>query len=528
MFRLSFFIFTIALGITFHSVAAAAAEPGKIAVKSSKNKKKAASISPAAAAKQLKAMGISKSGYDAALQNAITSHDDFKKLRLLVAAGADITTPRTWKQLEEATPDTILQQKWTPLDAALLVSNERAVRLLLKSPGISIKEWTPLEQAVCQGNAESVTKLLDEGADAFARGNSSTLPICLAAILGKKSCTEAILYHKDSKRKAEKAKQKSQDLRSRLEKQAVALLTKGAKDLEHELMYGQFLADAFHKGSIAEVTLALLYPKRQWDAPATTNNALSTWRYLFNEASSSDFSTNRGLHKMQMLLKISKPDIPEAYVAVLKNDMKTLQKCVSGTSHEQLNGEPFCLEPILFYAIKSGNKKAVDILLAAGISPNQETHRVTNGIIENMLMIAAKNKQLPIFKKLVQAGADIYHNADHDSTFLDEAMRKGWVECIEYVLSLPHLSQDIARPLTTAVLRKDYASLQSIVDKEDARNNIYAFRDAMSYCILTNDAKGLKIMAPVLHGQTQQQQYLFDQARELKREHLIKVMQGES
>ena len=74
---------------------AAEAAPAEMSAKSAKSKKKSnATTSPAAAEKQLKAMGISKAQYDKELTNAIQTYDDFKKLRLLVAAGADITTPR--------------------------------------------------------------------------------------------------------------------------------------------------------------------------------------------------------------------------------------------------------------------------------------------------------------------------------------------------------------------------------------------------------------------------------------------------
>ncbi len=509
---------------------AAEAAPAKMSAKSAKSKKKSnATTSPAAAEKQLKAMGISKAQYDKELTNAIQTYDDFKKLRLLVAAGADITTPRTWDKLAElAQPGDspqaaeALRQEMPPLTAALLISNERAARLLLKSPGISIKNWSPLEQAICNGKAEQVTELLNEGANPFVRGDSGTLPICLAAILGKKACIEAILSHKDCKDLAAQANKNAKELRSRLEIRTAYNLEKGAEDHQHK--YGHFITDAFFNGSVAEFTLSLLYPQRDWQAPSVSNETISTWRDLFNEVSQADFVTYQERIKCKMMLKISKPDLPEAYIAVLNNDLKALQDSLANTPLQTLNGEPFNLEPILFYVIKTGNIKALKILLKAGVSPNQHTQRVTNGVIENMLMIAG-GYNLGMFKELVDAGADINDAADHGRTFLDCAICSDDLqEYVNYIIKHPDFSDKSAKPLTIAILRKNYAKIQQLVDKGDITP--YDILPFIPYCIRANEIKAIKIMAPVLYG-TELQKRAINDAREQKRDDIVKILQGD-
>lgn len=515
------------------------AAPTKTSAKTTKSTKKStATISPAAAEKQLKAMGINKAQYDEELATALLAYDDFKKLRLLVAAGADITTPRTWDKLAElAQPgdspkaSEALRQEMPPLTAALLISNERAARLLLKRPGISIKNWSPLEQAICKGKAEQITELLNEGADPFARGDSGTLPICLAAILGKKACIEAILSHPKSKEQAAKAREKREELLSRLEIKAAYIVSTAPGSNDH--IYGSYIRDAFYEGSIAQLTLSLMYPKQEWEAPARGNEQITTWRYIFNEISACDFNSFQGRTKLNILMKIAKPDLPEAYIAVLKNDLKALQECLASTSVQTLDGEPFALEPILFYVIKTGNIKALQILLKAGVSPDQHTQRVTNGVFENMLMIAASCNQFEIFKAIIDAGADINNTADHGSTFLSDAIRwKRVPKFIEYIINHPHFSDQSVHPFTLAVLRKDYTKIKQFVDEVSKKGDMHAYNDRCSiadyiaYCINTNEIKAIKIMAPALYG-TEQQKRVIDEAREQKREDIVKILQGD-
>lgn len=524
----------------------AEAAPAKMSAKSTKAKKKSnAGISPDEAKKQLQAMGIQQTKYGKMLQSTITTDEDFKTFRLLVAAGADITTPRIWVKLEELTKPgnspqakAALQKELTPLQVALLLSNERAARLLLKTPNISTKNWSPLEQAICAGKAKEVTALLDEGANPFARGNSGTLPICLAAILGKKACIEAILKHPKSKEQAEKARDQRNELLSRLEIQAAYIASTPHGSNDHNA--GSYIRESFYDGSISEFTLSLMYPEHVWVAPSPANEQITTWRRAFNQISGGRFHDFQGRTKLKILMKIAKPDLPEAYIAVLNQDMKALSKSLAKVDKKTLDGERYCLEPILFYAIKVGNIDILKALLKAGISPNQETQIVTNGVEENMLMIAISNNQPEMFLELIRAGADINAAHNHGSTFLDEAVSHisyysdadAWYNCVNYILPFHEITDESASPLNMAVLRKNHAKIQEIVDAQTKKEGMHAyngrcnFAEAIGYCIFSNDIKAIQIMAPVLFGSDQQKRVI-KRAKELNRDDIVKILQGD-
>ncbi len=525
----------------------AEAAPAKMSAKSTKGKKKSsAGISPDEAKKQLKAMGIQQAKYDKVLQSAITTDADFKTFRLVVAAGADITTPRIWDKLEELTKPgnspqakAALQKELTPLQVALLLSNERAARLLLKNPNISTADWSPLEQAICAGKAKEVTALLDEGANPFARGNSGTLPLCLAAILGKKACVEAILKQPKSKEQAEKAINQRNELLSRLEIQAAYIASTPHGSNEHN--HGSYITDSFYNGSISEFTLSLMYPEHVWVAPSPANEQITTWRRAFNQISGGRFHDFQGRTKLKILMKTAKPDLPEAYIAVLNQDMQALSKSLAKVDKKTLDGERFSLEPILFYAIKVGNINILKALLKAGISPNQETQIVTNGVIENMLLIAAQNNQPEMLLELIRAGADINAAVDHGSKFLDKAISHisiysdadVWYNCVNYILPLPEITDESASPLNMAVLRKNHAKIQEFVDAASKKEGTHAHNDrcdiadAIGYCIFSNDIKAIQIMAPVLFGSNQQKR-IIERAKKLNRDDIVKILQGDS
>ena len=106
------------------------------------------------AQQRLRDMGITPGRYNRALCDA-TDNDDNNKIRLLIAAGADVNCNG---------PD-----GWTPLTNCCLSNNPEGLRLLLAAPGIDVNKPnrsgnTPLQVAAEKGSMECVRLLREAGA----------------------------------------------------------------------------------------------------------------------------------------------------------------------------------------------------------------------------------------------------------------------------------------------------------------------------------------------------------------------------
>ena len=106
------------------------------------------------AQQRLRDMGITPGRYNRALCDA-TDNDDNNKIRLLIAAGADVNCNG---------PD-----GWTPLTNCCLSNNPEGLRLLLAAPGIDVNRPnrggnTPLQVAAEKGSMECVRLLREAGA----------------------------------------------------------------------------------------------------------------------------------------------------------------------------------------------------------------------------------------------------------------------------------------------------------------------------------------------------------------------------
>ncbi len=105
------------------------------------------------AQQRLRDMGITPGRYNRALCDA-TDNDDNNKIRLLIAAGADVNCNG---------PD-----GWTPLTNCCLSNNPEGLRLLLAAPGIDVNKPnrngnTPLQVAAEKGSMECVRLLREAG-----------------------------------------------------------------------------------------------------------------------------------------------------------------------------------------------------------------------------------------------------------------------------------------------------------------------------------------------------------------------------
>ncbi len=471
--------------------AAPAAKGKKTAKSAVKGKKKAKS--PALTAEKAKALlkkkGITPDKFESAFQAAVTTPEEYGHFSLLLAAGVDASTPRTWEKLPELAGEYLsdaakeqLKQEYTPLTVALLLSNERVARKLIALPASNAKNCSPLEVAIIKGDDAQIKALLDSGANPFARGTSGTLPVCLAAILGRKSTIMALYNHEKSAEKAKAADKNA--LLSHLEKNATYMgHTRSENNDSSQLSRAE---------SAAEFRIALYTPTFKWDTPENW----PLWKELFNELSHAELHTYHSRTIMRTFLKEVKTELQEAYYAVINNNVKQLKKALESADKKTLDGEMRRLAPVLAYAIATHHHECLKILLDAGLDPDVKTAGIFNGIIENMLMIAYNSRNMKAFKLLIEKGADISAKADHGNTIINDLFEKQDKETIDYVLSQSSFKEETVHPLMLALMKDDYAKIEELMSASTLEPDLSAWdwRAYFEWAIARKDARALGLI----------------------------------
>ena len=473
---------------------AAPAAKGKKAAKSAvKGKKKAKS--PALTAEKAKALlkkkGITPDKYESAFQAAVTTPEEYGHFSLLLAAGVDASTPRTWEKLPELAGEYLsdaakeqLKQEYTPLTVALLLSNERVARKLIALPASNAKNWSPLEVAIIKGDDAQIKSLLDSGANPFARGTSGTLPVCLAAILGRKSTIMALYNHEKSAEKAKAADKNA--LLSHLEKNATYM--------GHTRSENNDYLQLSRAESAAEFRIALYTPTFKWDTPEDW----PLWKEVFIKLTfiHADLHTYHSRTIMRTFLKEAKTGLQEAYYAVINNNVKQLKKALESADKKALDGEMRSLAPVLAYAIATHHHECLKILLDAGLDPDVQTAGSFNGVAENMLMIAYNSRNMKAFKLLIEKGADISAEADHGSTIIDCLFGNQDKETIDYVLSQSSFKEETVHPLMLALMKDDYAKIEELMSASTLEPVLSAWdwRTYFEWAIARKDARALGLI----------------------------------
>lgn len=472
---------------------AAPSTKGKKTAKSAaigKKKAKAPAITEAKAKALLARKGITPDKYEAAFLSAVTSPKEYTNFVLLLAAGVDAHKARKWEDLPALAGEYYLsdaakeqlRQEFPPLTVALLLGNERAARKLISLPGTNKKSWAPLEQAILKGNAGQIKKLLNSGADPYARGICGTFPVCLAAIMGKESCIKEIYSHEKNGEKANATDPGT--LRSRLEYKALSMGKEKASD--------NTLTESINEGSVAEFRIALFSTDREWNTPEN----YPLWRSFFNDLSATRLSSYAGKTRMQIFLKEVKPDLPEAYTAVINNDMATLEKSLKTADKKALDGIPHVMAPLLGYAIATHHNDCLKILLDAGLSPDVITNGIFNGIRENMLMIAYGHENMKAFNMLVEKGANVSARADHGNTIINDLFREKDKKTLDYVMSQPSFKEEAVHPLMLALIKEDYPKIEELMSASSLEPELYAWdwRAYFDWVVARKDARALGLI----------------------------------
>lgn len=487
---------TLFLALSCSMVPYAQAAPstkGKKKAKSAatgKKKAKAPAITEAKAKALLARKGITPDQYEAAFQSAVTSPKEYTNFVLLLAAGVDAHKARKWENLPALAGEYYLsdaakeqlKQEFPPLSVALLLGNERAARKLMTLPGTNKKNWTPLEQAILKGNAAQIKKLLNSGADPYARGNCGTFPVCLAAIMGKESCIKEIYSHEKNGEKANATDPGT--LRSRLEYKALSMGKEKASD--------NTLSLSIYEGSAAEFRIALFSSYQEWDKPAEH----PLWKSIFNTLSDNALYLYSEKTKMQTFLKEVRTELPEPYYAVISNDVAALEETIKTADKTALDGVLREIAPLLCYAITLHHNDCLKILLNAGLSPDVITAGIFNGISENMLMIAYRYKNMKAFNMLVERGADVSAPADHGKTIINDLFEEKDKKTLDYVMSQPSFKEEKVHPLMMALIKEDYPKIEELMSASALEPKLYAWdwRAYFDWVVARKDARALGLI----------------------------------
>jgi hypothetical protein len=199
---------------------------------------------------------------------------------------------------------------------------------------------------------------------------------------------------------------------------------------------------------------------------------------------------------MQIFLREVKPDLPEAYIAVINNDMATLEKSLKTADKKALDGIPHVMAPLLCYAIVTHHNDCLKILLDAGLSPDVITNGIFNGIRENMLMIAYGHENMKAFNMLVEKGANVSARADHGNTIINDLFSEKDKKTLDYVMSQPSFKEEAVHPLMLALIKDDYAKIEKLMSGSALAPVISAWdwRSYFEWVVARKDAKALGLI----------------------------------
>lgn len=473
---------------------------------------------PAEEAKaKLAALGIMPDTYEYIFQDTLFGFNcDYQKLALLIAAGADATTPRKWevekaaralscvhRKADGTEARELLQTEMAPITVALLTGNEAAAKVLLKAPGFDTQTWTPLEQAALAGNTQKALKLIKAGANAFEHGESGCSPVGIAATLGKEECLKAMLLAPESKKTA-------QDLLNNPDAkyigcnggERIAWLVAAGEDMmaPHVANSRRSILEQLimHRDSNpALLRIALTSPTA--DMYITDFTADINGPTLFHGAIEL-YIDGENIKEKLFLKTLVKHDtkqiVPSLHRAVILGDRKELQKLLSKGANandkmKMAEGVKYN-DPPLYSAIQLREYACMQLLLKAGATPDY--YHVFWDNKTPLLHLSISLKAPIAVKLLLEAGANPNAKAIYGKKEIPTIqclLENGDADVTKtFFTHAKNFNTEGISPLVMSTLKQDYSQMQKLIDNGENAG----IDSAINYVCRTGDEKGLDIL----------------------------------
>lgn len=405
-----------------------------------------------------------------------TKHNDKRLIQTLLDCNAD---PLQGVKFDDKTT-------FYPIDIAILDNNTLAVQKLINT--LSPHKYSLLHQAIEQGNLWDIERYIFHGADVNIQGLEDNTPLHCACVMQNSATIIKLLLERGAKSNVQTLKDKFTPLMLAILsiknntpeasiKEKVALLIQYGASVNIQSATGitaLHLAVKFGLDSVVELLIEDQVNVNQ------ANNNNSTPLHFAAELKDSEKAFTIAT---QLLKAGAKPDLQTLIFSVKNNHIKLtellLHYKIQSAVDDQVN--------MIHCAIRSMNKKIVEILLKNGLQNIHVIDEKLNGLLLFTLMIYKQDyplepaeKCIDILDLLLKNGININQKNKINYTPLALAIRLESVEIVKFLLEKNAAIDLIIHELSLlhlAVITKNYEIIKLLVQYGINLNSLTTYNE---------------------------------------------------